>query len=46
LELLKGWGCPEVQGFYFAGPLTAEDVTLLMRAGGILQPSAGLIPSK
>ena len=46
LELLKGWGCPEVQGFYFAAPLMVEDVTLLMRAGGILQPGAGSIQSK
>jgi diguanylate cyclase (GGDEF)-like protein/PAS domain S-box-containing protein len=39
LELLKGWGCCEVQGFYFAQPLTAEDVTLLLREGGTIQPS-------
>jgi diguanylate cyclase (GGDEF)-like protein/PAS domain S-box-containing protein len=39
-DLLKGWGCAEVQGFYFSEPLTGEDVTLLLRAGGVLQPRA------
>ena len=38
LEALKGWGCPEIQGFYFAKPLSVDDVTLAFRSGGILKP--------
>jgi len=38
LELLKGWGCSEVQGFYLAKPLTAGDITDLLLNGGILLP--------
>jgi EAL domain-containing protein (putative c-di-GMP-specific phosphodiesterase class I) len=41
LELLKNWGCKEVQGFYYAKPLAEEDVTILLRNGGILQPGSG-----
>jgi diguanylate cyclase (GGDEF)-like protein len=33
LELLRGWGCGEAQGFYFAKPLAEEDVTAMLRAG-------------
>jgi sensor c-di-GMP phosphodiesterase-like protein len=29
--LLKAWGCREVQGFYFAKPLPAEEVEELLR---------------
>jgi EAL domain-containing protein (putative c-di-GMP-specific phosphodiesterase class I) len=43
LDLLKGWGCGEVQGFYFAKPLAAEDISLLLHKGGILQPHTGPI---
>ena len=38
LELLKGWGCTRIQGFYFAKPLSADEVTHLLRNGGILEP--------
>jgi EAL domain-containing protein (putative c-di-GMP-specific phosphodiesterase class I) len=44
-ELLKGWGCGEVQGFYFARPLAAEDVAFLLRNGGALQPQADPVES-
>jgi len=37
-ELLKSWGCAEVQGFYFAEPLPVEDITHLLQSGGILRP--------
>jgi diguanylate cyclase (GGDEF)-like protein/PAS domain S-box-containing protein len=37
LDLLKAWGCPEGQGFYFATPLAAEDVAPLLRRGRILR---------
>ncbi|HEY4925279.1 MAG TPA: EAL domain-containing protein [Roseiarcus sp.] len=30
LDLLKSWGCPGAQGFYFARPLAAEDVAPLL----------------
>jgi hypothetical protein len=32
--------CSEAQGFYFAKPLAAEDITLLLRDGGILKPTS------
>jgi EAL domain-containing protein (putative c-di-GMP-specific phosphodiesterase class I) len=32
-----------VQGFYFARPLAAEDVALLLRNGGILYPDFGSV---
>jgi diguanylate cyclase (GGDEF)-like protein/PAS domain S-box-containing protein len=35
LELLKAWGCRIVQGYYFAKPLPAADVTPLLRIGKI-----------
>ena len=35
LELLKSWGCQNVQGYYFAKPLLATDVTALLRRGKI-----------
>jgi EAL domain-containing protein (putative c-di-GMP-specific phosphodiesterase class I) len=38
LEALKLWGCPEVQGFYFAPPLSAQEVAVAFRNGGILKP--------
>jgi diguanylate cyclase (GGDEF)-like protein len=37
LELLKGWGCREGQGFYFAKPLEPDDLTPLLRRGRILR---------
>ena len=35
LELLKSWGCREAQGFYFAKPLAADDLTPLLTQGRI-----------
>ena len=35
LELLKSWGCPSAQGFYFAKPMAPEDVTSLLRQGKV-----------
>jgi diguanylate cyclase (GGDEF)-like protein/PAS domain S-box-containing protein len=35
LELLKSWGCREVQGYYFARPQPAADLTELLRRGSI-----------
>ena len=45
LGLLKGWGCRIVQGYYFAKPLPAPEVTALMRIGKISPASAELINS-
>jgi diguanylate cyclase (GGDEF)-like protein/PAS domain S-box-containing protein len=38
LELLKGWGCAEIQGYYFAKPLDPVDLLPLLSAGRILRP--------
>ncbi|MDO8270701.1 MAG: EAL domain-containing protein [Gammaproteobacteria bacterium] len=35
LELLKMWGCREVQGYYYSKPLLAADIAPLLRAGVI-----------
>ncbi len=40
LDLLKAWGCGEVQGFYFAKPLAVDVVTRLLQSGGIIKPHA------
>ncbi len=39
LELLRAWGCREVQGFYFAEPKPAEEITVLLRDGRISVPA-------
>jgi len=41
-ELLKSWGCGEVQGYHFARPLAAEEITLLLRDGGTISPGSRL----
>jgi diguanylate cyclase (GGDEF)-like protein/PAS domain S-box-containing protein len=35
LALLSGWGCHEIQGFYFSRSLSAGDVTALLRLGRV-----------
>jgi diguanylate cyclase (GGDEF)-like protein/PAS domain S-box-containing protein len=40
LSLLQGWNCPEVQGFYFAPPMSAEAILPLLSAGAISPPTA------
>jgi diguanylate cyclase (GGDEF)-like protein/PAS domain S-box-containing protein len=35
LGLLKDWDCPEIQGFYFASPMSAEAIVPLLSAGRI-----------
>jgi EAL domain-containing protein (putative c-di-GMP-specific phosphodiesterase class I) len=35
LALLKAWGCRNIQGFYFAKPLSVPDVTALLRIGSV-----------
>jgi EAL domain-containing protein (putative c-di-GMP-specific phosphodiesterase class I) len=44
LELLKAWGCREGQGFYFAKPLAAKDLTPLLTKGRILRGQ--VVPAK
>jgi len=39
-ELLKSWGCREVQGFYFSKPLAVDDVTRMLGSGNALLPGA------
>jgi diguanylate cyclase (GGDEF)-like protein/PAS domain S-box-containing protein len=39
LELLQSWGCSEMQGFYFAHPLPADDITGLLQSGGTIAPT-------
>jgi predicted signal transduction protein with EAL and GGDEF domain len=36
LKLLRSWGCRKVQGYYFSRPLTARDLSPLLRAGKVL----------
>jgi diguanylate cyclase (GGDEF)-like protein len=38
LDALNLWGCREVQGFYFAPPLTAQEVSVALQNGGFLTP--------
>jgi EAL domain-containing protein (putative c-di-GMP-specific phosphodiesterase class I) len=42
LELLQSWGCSEMQGFYFAHPLPAEEVTDLLQSGGTIRPPSAV----
>jgi diguanylate cyclase (GGDEF)-like protein/PAS domain S-box-containing protein len=35
-DLLRGWGCQEMQGFYFAGALRPDEITTLLYAGKIV----------
>ena len=34
-ELLQSWGCRSAQGFYFAKPMSTEDIAPLLRQGKI-----------
>ena len=45
LRLVTSWGCHEVQGFFFAKPLRAEDLEPLLRAGRILPSPTELKPA-
>ena len=36
LSVLRGLGCDEAQGYYYARPQTADDISLLLREGGSL----------
>jgi len=42
-ELLKNWGCGEIQGYYFAKPLAPDTVARLLRAGGVIDPLAAVV---
>lgn len=39
LAVVKACGCPEVQGYYFSKPLSAEDMRPLLKLGKILRPA-------
>jgi diguanylate cyclase (GGDEF)-like protein/PAS domain S-box-containing protein len=38
LTLLRKWGCGDIQGYYFSGPLSAADAAPLLRHGRINVP--------
>ena len=39
-DLLKVWGCEEIQGYYFARPMSPDGITKLLRSGKNLRPVA------
>jgi EAL domain-containing protein (putative c-di-GMP-specific phosphodiesterase class I) len=39
-DMLERWGCGEVQGFFFAEPLSVDVITRLLRDGNPLRPRA------
>jgi EAL domain-containing protein (putative c-di-GMP-specific phosphodiesterase class I) len=45
-DLLRNWGCTEVQGFYFARPLAAEDAAAVLRNGKILARQTDAVEPK
>jgi diguanylate cyclase (GGDEF)-like protein/PAS domain S-box-containing protein len=45
-DLLKDWGCGEVQGYFFARPLTAEDAGAALRDGKISSPPVGTVDAR
>jgi diguanylate cyclase (GGDEF)-like protein/PAS domain S-box-containing protein len=42
-DLLKEWGCGEVQGYLFAKPLTADDAGAALRDAKISPPQVGTV---
>jgi diguanylate cyclase (GGDEF)-like protein/PAS domain S-box-containing protein len=40
LKEVRSWGCRKVQGFYFSKPLTAGDLSMLLRTRAILPVSS------
>ena len=42
LELIRSWGCRQVQGFYFSKPLSVADMTTILHAGKIIPGRAGV----
>jgi EAL domain-containing protein (putative c-di-GMP-specific phosphodiesterase class I) len=40
LQLLRQWGCREVQGYYYAKPLPPDSVAMLLHAGYIVPDPA------
>jgi len=45
LKLVRSWGCRKVQGYYFSRPLTARDLSPLLRAGKILPELSLPVPA-
>ncbi|MCW5774337.1 MAG: EAL domain-containing protein, partial [Rhodospirillaceae bacterium] len=44
LSLLQDWGCREVQGYFFAKPLTPDELIPILRRGRIRPVQGTLIP--
>jgi len=36
LNLIARWGCTQMQGYYFSRPVPAEDITAMLKSGGVL----------
>ncbi len=45
LQLLKSWGCQQVQGFYYSKPLDADDLLPHLLRGKILKPKTNAAQS-
>ena len=45
LNLIRNWGCREVQGYYYSRPLTPELLAPLLRAGRIVPPPRDVRPA-
>ncbi|SDO53757.1 bifunctional diguanylate cyclase/phosphodiesterase [Afipia sp. GAS231] len=37
LKLLRSWGCRTIQGYYYSKPLLANEITAILRKGGIIR---------
>jgi diguanylate cyclase (GGDEF)-like protein/PAS domain S-box-containing protein len=37
LKLLRSWGCRTIQGYYYSKPLPANEISAILRTGGIIR---------
>ena len=45
LRLIESWGCREVQGYYFARPMSPQTLEPLLRAGIIVPAARKVVPA-